>query len=218
MHEYNNELGSLCECGKRTRTVSCKDCFSPRLVCSECFIKNHRNNVFHWALAWDGTAGLFVKKDISTLRKNGYAIPLGHNGDLCPNVKDNREEEEPTVPPGIIFTVVHSNGVHGTRIQFCLCSPERTRKTQLLRAGLFPSTVKLPSAALTFQVMRLFEKQSYDTKCSAQDFTRSLQRLTDNVHIDEVQASLGSSDHKFFLTSTRILYKYFSESPAFGTI
>lgn len=188
-------IGKACACGESSRTTMCSDCVDFAAVCSECFIKIHKNSPFHWARVWNPDAGFFVQKDISMLRGgSGYAITIGHGGESCPlahpempcsvvecgqqipqSQKSNKEMM------GIAFTVVHTNGIHGTRLHFCGCFDDVPRRTQLVRARLFPGSTRQPLTAFTIPLLRSFRLHSLQSKCSAQDFLSSLQRMTDNV-------------------------------------
>jgi hypothetical protein len=206
-HEYHKDVNNKCICGRGKCKTICEDCISPQMVCDECFIEGHRHNPFHWAKQWDSDAGFFVRRDISTLRgTQGYAIPLGHNGERCPHeLSELREQENrENTAPGIAFTVVHSNGIHGTRVQFCSCMSNIPRRIQLVRAKLFPATTKLPLTAFTFSALRQFRMHSLQSKCSAQDFLSSLRRLSDNVHVTDVPVS--KFDQMF--TCTHFLDQY----------
>lgn len=184
-HEYDDLVGTPCDCGLRSRTVSCEDCIGPPLVCEECFIKNHRNSPLHWARVWDSKNAYFRRLDISRLRgDSGYAIPLGHQGLRCPYVakKDDGRES-----PGIVFTIVHSNGIHGTRVEFCECGSDR--RTQLLRSRLFPGTARQPLTAFTFSALREHRIHDLQAKLSAHDYLTGLRRLGNNVKRSKVPVS-----------------------------
>ncbi|KAJ3710096.1 hypothetical protein C8R42DRAFT_648974 [Lentinula raphanica] len=172
-HEYDPTMETPCDCGRGIRRVQCQDCHEYQLSCGDCWVKKHFNNPWHWARVWDGS--FFVRSDISTLREN-HAVQLGHHGQPCPTL-DN--------PKPVKFTVVHSNGVHGTRISFCNCG-SGSRVEQLMRARLFPSSLEEPQIAFTFTVMREYDIHSLQGKIPAYDYVLSLRRLTDNIHMDRV--------------------------------
>lgn len=202
-HEHDDLLGTVCECNGGLRTVSCEDCFSPPTVCEECFIRNHKNNPFHWARVHSSKHGFFLRKDLSKLRGDlGYAIPLGHNGNRCPallrreeRIKEEREKGREYVlkDTKIKFTVVHSNGIHGTTLEFCECTEDLERTTQLLRNRLFPGSARKPIIAYTFPVLREYKIHSVQSKLSAQDFLTSLRRLSNNVVPSKVSVSQHST-------------------------
>ncbi|KAJ6484788.1 hypothetical protein C8R45DRAFT_1075191 [Mycena sanguinolenta] len=112
-------------------------------------------------------AGIFVKSDISTL---GHVIQLGHNGGPC---------KEPSNP--LLFTVVHGNGVHATKLAFCGCRELPINKPrQLMRSRLFPATVKDPRTVFTFSMLKEFALHNLESKKAAYDYLGAVLRLTDN--------------------------------------
>ncbi|KAJ6529582.1 hypothetical protein B0H10DRAFT_1862239 [Mycena sp. CBHHK59/15] len=77
-------------------------------------------------------------------------VALGHFGQRCPNAD-----------LGHNFTLVESNGIHATAISFCRCEGlEGPRGTpefkQLLRAGIFPGSVKEPKTGYTLNVLEYY--------------------------------------------------------------
>lgn len=174
-------VGSPCSCGKGIRNTQCHQCFSYHTSCCECFIVCHRQMPFHWARVWDHEKGFFVRKDISTLRPQGYAIHLGHDGDECPN---------PASDTDLFFHVIDTNGIHGTKIRFCKCYGAPDRLEQLMECQLFPASVKRPTMAFTFEVLHQFHLQHLEAKISAYDFIGSLRRLTDNAFAANVSVRL----------------------------
>lgn len=187
-HEFPDGVGDHCPCRPNAvRNTYCEDCTFAEAMCEECFIANHTTNPFHWCRRWDEDADHGVRVDISKLGTNGYAVPLGHQGRRCPTrVKKHGEHKY----DGIKFTVVASNGIHGTVLETCLCDGNpSSRRTHLLRAGLFPATMTFPVTAFTFSFLRSYRIISYRTKCSAHDFLRSMQRLSDNLRPHSVSVS-----------------------------
>ncbi|KAJ6576259.1 hypothetical protein B0H10DRAFT_2236507 [Mycena sp. CBHHK59/15] len=100
----------------------------------------------HWALIWNTAERFFQKHDFCRVLKN-TAIAIGHNGHRCPEADPMRT-----------FTLVESNGIHATSITFCRCeTPDGQRGEpefqQLLRAGIFPGSVKEPKTGYTLGVL-----------------------------------------------------------------
>ncbi|KAF9548461.1 hypothetical protein CPC08DRAFT_729506 [Agrocybe pediades] len=145
----------------------------------------HLTTPTHWVRVWDPQARFFVKHDISTLREEGYSIPLGHSGQCCPHLPS------PDKDSGMI--VVDHNEVHQTRIHYCLCHGTPNHVQQLIAAGLFPATVRNPRTAFTLTVLRQFHIHHLESKESCFDFIGSLRHLTDD----------------FFATATSDLYEQF---------
>ncbi|KAL0569928.1 hypothetical protein V5O48_012031 [Marasmius crinis-equi] len=170
LHEWDSALNLDCDCGKGKRLVQCQDCQDFDICCSECWLEQHRYNPWHWARVWVGS--FFVRSDISVLRKEGFAVQLGHHGLPCPTL-DN--------PRPVKFTVAHSNGVHGTLLSFCNCT-SASRVQQLMKSRLFPATALEPETAYTFPMMREYDILSLQGKIPAYDWIHGLRRLTDNAH------------------------------------
>jgi hypothetical protein len=179
--EYDASVGSLCDCGVdgRTRTCRCMDCFQSPVTCEQCFIQAHTTQPYHWVEQWNGS--FFVRRDISAL---GHIVHLGHHGHACHNHSSTTES--------IQFTVVHTNGVHATRLAFCACVGAGNRRQQLLKAQLFPATVDQPVTAFTFNVLHEYHIHSLESKQAAYSYMRALQRLTNNTFTDDVSVSDNS--------------------------
>lgn len=195
-HERPPEVGIPCDCHpSQSRTTYCEDCNFCEPSCSECFIKNHKANPFHWAHFWDGDNEHGRRVDISLLRNKFYPIPLGHRGSRCPmRILEAQASNEPDWHAGVKFTVITQNGIHGTMLEFCSCNGGPTRVEQLMRAKLFPASVKQPLMAFTFSMLKAFRSFSFRTKCSAHDYVGSLQRLTDNSRPWSLSVSLCLPD------------------------
>jgi CxC2 like cysteine cluster associated with KDZ transposases len=172
-------VGEPCDCGVagQMRTCRCNDCFQLPLTCKECFIRQHKNQPFHWVQQWNGN--FFVRCDISTL---GHIIILGHHGNPCPNISN--------LMPPTNFLVAHTNGIHRTRVVFCTCIGPIDRMQQLLSSQLFPATTERPTAAFTFGLLREFHMHSLESKATAYGYMGGLRRLTDNMFTTDVPVSV----------------------------
>ena len=165
--------------------MQCRDCFQYQSSCSDCFLKAHKCLPFHWAHVWDTQLGFFERKDFSAL---GGVIYLGHNGDRCPYPS-----------PVIHFTVPYTNGIHTTLLRFCQCvgGPRRDLFSQLMKARLFPGTMRDPRTAVSFKVLKDFHFHNLESKKAAYDYLGALARLTDNVCTADIPVSLSiSGPHK----------------------
>jgi hypothetical protein len=171
-----------CSCGRGKCLVTCRDCDKYPTSCAECFVDSHHQNYSHWARVWDPADRIFIKTDYSHVlpEEEGIAIELGH-----PGMKGSHcaSKEQPSP-----FTVVDSNGVHSTRIRFCVCSSD-DRSIQLANAGLFPATAEKPETAFTFAVLDEFQTHNLQSKVAAYDYILALRRLTDNVATHRVPVS-----------------------------
>ncbi|KAJ6548318.1 hypothetical protein B0H10DRAFT_1754025, partial [Mycena sp. CBHHK59/15] len=59
------------------------------------------------------------------------------------------------------FTLVESNGIHATAISFCRCKRSNGERgdpefQQLLRAGIFPGSVKEPKTGYTLNLLEFY--------------------------------------------------------------
>lgn len=182
-------MGTPCICGRGKRSVCCSDCFGHTATCPECFISQHAAMPTHWAKVWIEESGFFARRDISLLRQGGFAIPLGHGGQPCPNPST---EDDDAIPEGnhVTFLLVDSNGIHNTKVQFCGCHGKPDRVDQLLDFGFFPATIKRPTMAFSFSMLHQFHIHHLESKLSAYDYIGALRRLTDNVFTRDVSVSL----------------------------
>src|ERR1700753_3076351 len=172
----------VCICGGGKRLVQCRDCFQYQTSCAQCFITSHRNLPLHWAFVWDLTRKHFMKRDYTSLTDD-CTIQLGHEDSTKPAFCDGSITSHQ-------FTIVHSNGVHTTRIRFCGCAAAGDKVTQLMQSHLFPATPLDPRTAFTFSVLKDFHMHNLQSKCGAFDFMLSLRRLTNNVFTDQVPVSV----------------------------
>jgi len=82
------------------------------------------------------------------------------------------------------FAVIDTNGIHSIDIEFCGCYTSvggSHYRTQLLRAGLFPSTHIRPASGFTFNVLDAFHLLTLQGKTSAYDYYLSLEHMTENT-------------------------------------
>jgi hypothetical protein len=143
----------------------------------------HRTIPTHWALVWDDKERFFIKTDFSRVMKNSV-IALGHYGARCHRASPSR-----------LFTLVDTNGIHATAICFCGCTAPDGQVLpdfqQLLRAGIFPGTVKEPKTGYTLGVLEYYRELRNQDKGSAYDFVRVLQRMADPHFASSVPVSLS---------------------------
>jgi hypothetical protein len=179
-HYENPFAKELCLCGsKKMRHISCFECFQHPARCTSCFVNAHQHSPLHWAHVWDVEDRCFKKHDYASLSDSLF-VQLGHDG-------DSAACRGGTTP--ILFTIVHTNGVHGTRLRFCACPGSPTKITQLTQARLFPATTVDPHTAFTFDVLTEFHHLNMQSKCSAFDYMHSLKRLTDDMFSERTLVS-----------------------------
>ena len=173
----HKDIGRPCFCGSGlTQLYRCHECFNSRMFCGACIVPAHIHSVFHHIQKWAGTH--FVR---SSLKEVGLAISLGHFGMRCPNLS--------TTNRGRPTTIVHTNGMHETIVEYCHCLEAPSEPFQLIEAGLFPSTLEQPMTAFTFEVLRNFEKHVLASKKSAYDFCDALRKLTDSAFPQNISVS-----------------------------
>jgi hypothetical protein len=174
-HLQNPAEAKRCSCGRGLRTVQCWDCFQYETSCPDCFIEHHYSNPFHWAQVWDAAQRFFVQTDYSDVldsKGNTATIQLRHAGErqACPANK--------TV---INFDIVHTNGIHSTKLCTCRCPGAPNKIVQLMDSQLFPATTSDPRTAFTFACLREFQMYNLQLKCTAFDYIHSLRRFTNDV-------------------------------------
>ncbi|KAF7347018.1 CxC2 domain-containing protein [Mycena venus] len=142
------------------------------LLCPQCWLNKHRTMPTHWAFIWNTKEHFFEKYDFCRVLKN-VTIGLGHHGQRCPEADLGRT-----------FTLVESNGIHATVISFCRCKTADGQRgepefQQLLRAGIFPGSVKEPKTGYTLGLLEYYRQQRNQGKGSAYNFVQVLQRMAD---------------------------------------
>ncbi|KAJ6617057.1 hypothetical protein B0H10DRAFT_1798116, partial [Mycena sp. CBHHK59/15] len=157
----------------------CSDCLQGELMCPQCWVNKHRTMPMHWAFVWNKDDQFLEKKDFCRVLKN-TVIALGHHGQRCPDADLGRS-----------FTLVESNGIHATVISFCRCKrPDGARGgpefQQLLRAGIFPGSIKEPKTGYTLGLLEFYHQLRNQGKTSAYNFTHVLQRMADPFFVDSV--------------------------------
>ncbi|KAF8057825.1 hypothetical protein FPV67DRAFT_1455922 [Lyophyllum atratum] len=137
------------------------------LLCKECIVAAHQHHPFHFLDEWIGT--FFRRVELSEL---DFVIRLGHHTGRCPN--------HPASKPPRATIVIHVNGVHRTLIEYCYCKVVPDAE-QLVRARLFPATMKHPETAMTFAVLKHFHISNLTSKKSAYDYAKTFTSLTNNA-------------------------------------
>jgi hypothetical protein len=166
--EYDPNVINQCDCEKGPAIFRCQECFQCRPSCRNCVVASHRHLPLHRIQEWVGTH--FAPKELCDL---GFTISLGHYGERCPNV--------PNTSPGRRTILVHTNGIHHTRIIYCHCAAAAIEPLQLAQAGYFPATIDRPETAFTFKLLKNFHAHSLSSKKSAYDYYSALQHLTNNA-------------------------------------
>ncbi|KAJ7658818.1 hypothetical protein DFH06DRAFT_1195994 [Mycena polygramma] len=177
---HTSQLLTACSCGTgRLRTVKCDDCMQSQLLCRQCWLNKHRTMPTHWALIWNEEEHFFEKHEFCRVMPLAL-IALGHYGERCPDAA-----------LGHSFTLVDSNGIHATAISFCRCKTANKMRAepefqQLLRAGIFPGSVKEPKTGYTLGLLEYYRQLRSQGKGSAYNFVLVVQRMSDPFFADSV--------------------------------
>ncbi|KAJ6503466.1 hypothetical protein C8R47DRAFT_969052 [Mycena vitilis] len=169
---------SLCgdDVSKCGRLFKCHDC-GPFLQCKKCCVKRHALTPLHMLKEWNGDCW-----QTATLRKLGLVYQLGHAGLPC--IYPAAETRT--------MTVIHTNGIHQVRYQYCNCTRshalgEYNNLSQLLRNRWYPATITEPTTCATFNVLELFRLLNVVGNTNCHDFMGSLERLTDAAWSTDVR-------------------------------
>ena len=85
--------------------------------------------------------------------------------------------------------VVHTNGIHMVKVQFCACYGKGLQpKFQLLQCSWLPVSTEDPHTAFMFEVLNTYHLLSLQGKVSCEDYYISISRHTDNMGIDTLKA------------------------------
>ncbi|KAI6119520.1 hypothetical protein EDD16DRAFT_1692604 [Pisolithus croceorrhizus] len=149
----------------------CEDCFGVIMYCWDCVVGKHHQHLLHHLEYWTGS--YFEHR---SLRDLGLRIQLGHRvGDRCyrpcPTARDD-------------FMIIHSNGVHSVKLDFCGCKSAEAPFQQLLRIRWFPASSEKPHTAAMFNVLEQFHLLSFESKVSTFEFYQSLSRISDNTGLN----------------------------------
>jgi hypothetical protein len=201
--EQLSKDGICKDCRSKKGFIRCLSCSGDHAWCSECAVKAHRYLPFHNLQLWNGK---FYEP--TTLLDQGYTLYLGHGGDRCPlssqisdpppglpeNLQDASEDGEDgwetaheTKSRVTKLVVVHSTGVYSHHVVWCQCpGAEKDRHLQLLKAKLFPASIRRPQTAFTFDVLDDFLIDAMECKTSAMSFYQKLRRFTNNAFPDQI--------------------------------
>ena len=109
----------------------------------------------------------------TTLQALGMELQLGHPiGEECLS---------PAYGPRACV-VLHTNGLHPVTIKYCQCnqlSRAGDRTEQLLRTELYPATLTSPTTFCTIRMLEHFHLQTLQSKITAYDYYKSLEKLSD---------------------------------------
>ncbi|KAL0068273.1 hypothetical protein AAF712_004660 [Marasmius tenuissimus] len=186
--EAHSNIETLCSCGSgQRRYYMCRDCIQYDPSCESCWIERHQGSPLHWVHQWQ-PKGFYCRLNMACLHDGTHALQLGHPGGICPS---------PDKPQ--TMTIVHSNGIHGTRIRFCFCNGRPDPVDQCMKARLFPATLQAPKTFFTFQVLNEFLNHHLVSGRSAFQYLGGLRHLTDGAFTAAVQ-----DPYKQFCRATQV--------------
>ncbi|KAI6096537.1 hypothetical protein EDD16DRAFT_1719774 [Pisolithus croceorrhizus] len=170
--EGRGRISDVCGgCGTLDPRFRCEDCFGVVMYCQDCVVGKHRQHPLHHLEYWTGS--YFERR---SLRDLGLQIQLGHwAGDRCYRPRPAARDD---------FTIIHSNGVHSIKLDFCGCESAEAPFQQLLCIRWFPASSEKPRTAATFNVLEQFHLLSFESKVSAFEFYQSLSRISDNTGLN----------------------------------
>ena len=174
---------SLCQmCKEHDAILRCVDCTCSQLLCPACCTAAHKSMPFHRLEKWSWK---FFER--TNLTAQGFILYLGHGGDPCESISNDTFGPSSSSQKGLdSVVVVDVLGVHNMSVSWCQCENNNAKHIQLFHAKLFPTTIKRPSSAFTFQVLDYFHIDSVECKASAMTFYTKLRRLTDYVSPEDV--------------------------------
>ncbi|KAI5998314.1 hypothetical protein EDC04DRAFT_2584947 [Pisolithus marmoratus] len=173
----------------------CTGCAYRPVLCSTCCIEVHQLNPFHKIERWAGT----FFEDYS-LRLAGFIMHLGHGGKACPcsgypgciispSMEDEWEDMDTAGhPPHLArpeghscLTILNVNRVHYCNVQYCNCNGAEGSQLQLLRAGLFPVTMRGCRTSFTFHVLDDFLQDNVECGTSTMNYYSKIWRMTSST-------------------------------------
>ncbi|KAJ6545123.1 hypothetical protein B0H10DRAFT_1853034 [Mycena sp. CBHHK59/15] len=173
---YSSQVLTPCSCGIKShlRKVACRKCLQAELICRQCWANKHRTMPTHWVFVWNKQEHFFETHNFCRVMIN-TAIGLGHYGEHCPESN-----------PSHSFTLVDANGIHATTISFCRCPTADGKRgdaefKQLLRAGIFPGSIKEPKTGYTLRLLDYYRQQSSQGKGSTYNFVHVLRCMADPI-------------------------------------
>ncbi|KAF9070268.1 hypothetical protein BDP27DRAFT_1221007 [Rhodocollybia butyracea] len=174
--EAGPEVDLPCNCGSGLfRHFKCDDCYKFDSTCELCFLHQHANHPFHWPKVWQAD-GYYRKTDISSLEQNTHSVHVCLESSGCCRNPGNGQK----------VTIVHTNGIHGTRLSYCYCRGDPDMVEQLMKARLFSASAKDPRTLITFQVLDEYTEHHLASKKSSYDYIGALCRLSDGFATESI--------------------------------
>jgi hypothetical protein len=178
-------------------SLRCQDCFGLDLICKDCFLDIHIRQPFHRVEVRSCPPFYSSVLTPSPQQWNGRYFEKEHPVDYqCSHPSNNFQ-----------LTVFDMTGVHQIVIRYCMCFPEDPayRRTQLLRATLFPATLVRPHTVFTFRLLDFFHRLQSQNKTNLYDFYNTIVRLCDSAGLSP---GIVSFIDRFILAFIYIYYIY----------
>jgi hypothetical protein len=107
-------------------------------------------------------------------------LHAGHGSQQCPLSSAHNET---------LICIVDVIGVFHHKLRWCCCPDVEPFYAQLLRLGLYPSSLERPGTAFTFSLLDYFHIDAVECKTSANNFYTKLRRLTNSLFPHKVPVS-----------------------------
>lgn len=116
------------------------------------------------AQAWNGDFW-----EDATLTSLGLVFQLGHSGGHCPSPAKNHE-----------MTVLHTNGIHTLRINYCGCgvAGREDNLQQLMRNAWYPASITDPHTCATYRVLETYRRLNVVANTNVRDFVTTLEEMS----------------------------------------
>jgi hypothetical protein len=163
-------------CKLQDKLYRCGDCFGSLPCCQSCLLQTHITSPFHRIQHWNGQ--FFQAAQLVNL---GYILHSGHSGLQCPHSTPEND---------ILICIVDVIGVFHHKLRWCACQSAEPFYAQLLRLGLYPSSMERPETAFTFSLLDYFHIDAVECKTSANNFYNKLRRLTNSLFPHKVPVSV----------------------------
>ncbi|KAJ7048440.1 hypothetical protein C8F01DRAFT_1280798 [Mycena amicta] len=163
----------------------CRTC-GQFLQCETCLRERHQQQPLHRPEVWNGDfwAPCSLFRDSTAAVELAMVYQLGHHGFEC-SFPAQRSQDRPWT-----LTVMDHGGIFKVDVRFCGCSDSLRHPhghlLQLMDNGWYPATTIEPSTCATYALLEHFRLLKVVANVNANDFVRTLERLTDATHTKKV--------------------------------
>ncbi|KAF8591823.1 hypothetical protein K439DRAFT_1228823, partial [Ramaria rubella] len=160
-----------CVCGNAQAIHRCEDCHLSSILSDTCMVDMHHHHPLHRIVTRIPAPGGWYFKP-NELSKLGLVIHLGHRGQACTHAQPSASKN---------MVIIHSNGVHHTKILPCACEHAQSFLTQLMCAHFFPATTERPQTLFTHTLLHDFCTHTHESGVNAYAYYAAIRRLTDQT-------------------------------------